>query len=75
MIRGQYGVVLVGTWWCWVSIIWYCLELSGTGLIWAFMPVYIEKVEIWLGVTIAGRTNEQTRNDRATQPLDHGSLR
>ena len=26
-------------------------------------------------VTIAGRTNKQTRKDRATQPLDHGKLR
>ena len=37
------------------------------------MPVYIEKVEIWSGVTIAGQTNKrQTRKDRATQPLDQG---
>ena len=34
------------------------------------------EVEIWLDVTIAGRTNERTkRKDRATQPLDHGRLR
>ena len=34
------------------------------------------EVEIWSDVTIAGRTNEQTkRKDRATQPLDHGRLR
>ena len=32
------------------------------------MPVYIEKVEIWSDVTIAGRTNNRTRKDRATQP-------
>ena len=39
----------------------------------ALMPVYIEKkVEIWPGVTIAGRT---IRKDRATQPMDHGRLR
>ena len=25
----------------------------------AFMPVYIEKVDIWSSVTIAGRTDEQ----------------
>ena len=24
--------------------------------------------EIWLGVTMAGQTTEQTRKDRATQP-------
>ena len=41
----------------------------------AFMPVYIEKLEVWSGVTIAGQTNEQTRKDRATQPIDHGRLR
>ena len=28
------------------------------------MPVYIEKVEIWSGVTIAARTNEQTNKER-----------
>ena len=34
------------------------------------------EVEIWTGVTIAGRTNNQrTRKDRATQPMDHGRLR
>ena len=34
-------------------------------------------MEIWSGVTIAGRqtTKQQTRKDRATQPLDHGRLR
>ena len=26
-------------------------------------------------VTIAGQTNEQTRKDSATQPIDHGRLR
>ena len=41
----------------------------------AFMPKYIEKkVLIWSDATIAGRTdrqtNEQTRKDRATQPID-----
>ena len=42
----------------------------------AFMPVYIEKVDIWSDVTIAGRMdNKQTRKDRATQPMDAGRLR
>ena len=35
--------------------------------------------EIWLDVTIAGRTdkrmNERTMKDRPTQPMDHGRLR
>ena len=37
------------------------------------------EVEIWLDVTIAGRTDEQTNErtskDRATQQMDHGRLR
>ena len=37
------------------------------------------EVEIWLDVTIAGRTdgqaNERTRKDRATRPMDQGRLR
>ena len=37
------------------------------------------EVEIWLDVTIAGwteeQTNERTRKYRATQPMDHGRLR
>ena len=62
MVLGQYDAVLVGTWWYWVSMTWYCLILDGTGLVWALMPVYIEKVEIWPGVTIAGRrTNKHER--------------
>ena len=41
--------------------------------------IILKNVEIWLDVTIAGRTdgqtNERTRKDRATQPMDHGRLR
>ena len=35
------------------------------------------EVEIWLDVTIVGRTDGRRtkRKDRATQPLDHGRLR
>ena len=33
------------------------------------------EVEIWWDVTMAGRTNNQTRKDRATQPMDYGRLR
>ena len=63
MVLGQYGAVLVGALWYWVSITWYCLVLSGTGLGRAFMPAYIEKTEIWSDVTIAGgQTNERTTN-------------
>ena len=31
MVLGQYGVVLVGTWWYCVSIERYCLINDGTG--------------------------------------------
>ena len=33
VVLGQYGAVLVGTWWNWVSITWYCMVLSGNGLV------------------------------------------
>ena len=59
MVPGQYGAVLVGTWWYWGRMIWYCLELSGTGLIWGFNGYILKKVEIWSSVTIAGRTTEK----------------
>ena len=36
MILGQYGAILFVPWWYWVSITWYCLVLSGTGLIKGF---------------------------------------
>ena len=31
VILGQYGAVLVGTWWHWVSIGWYWPVLGDTG--------------------------------------------
>ena len=68
MVLGQCGAVLVVNWWYWVRIIRYCLEFSGTGLIWALMPVYIEKSEDLFGCYHSG-TNNQTRKDGATQPL------
>ena len=33
------------------------------------------EVEIWSDVTMAGQPTEQTRKDRATQPMDSGRLR
>ena len=33
MVLGQHGAVLVGTWWYWISVTWYCLVLSGTMLL------------------------------------------
>ena len=69
MVLGGTGSVLVGTLWCWVSVEWsvyYSSHLSNI----------LKKVLIWSDVTIAGRmdkrTNERTRKDRATQPMDHG---
>ena len=51
----------------------YYHEVSENVWVWGSAA---SKSEIWSGVTIAGqRTNEQTRKDRATQPLDHGRLR
>ena len=63
MVLGQYNLVLLGIKWYWVGIGLLCLYV-------------LKKVEIWLDVTIAGRTNKQrTTKDRATQPMDHGRLR
>ena len=54
---GQYGAVQGGTWRYRVSITWYCLVLSGTGLVQGFYAcIYWKKVEIWSDVTTAGRT-------------------
>ena len=62
VVSGQYNLVLLGIKWYWVGIGPLCLYV-------------LKHVEIWLDVTIAGRTNEQTRKDRATQPINHGRLR
>ena len=79
MVMGLYRAVLNDTWWYWVSRLRYLLVFGGTvsllggkGLSCLYI---LKKVEIWLDVTIAGRTNKQKRKDRATQPLDHGRLR
>ena len=53
-------LVLVGTWWYWVNINWYCLVLSGTM---AFMPVYIEKSGDLVGCHHSG-TDKQTKKER-----------
>ena len=87
MVLCQYGAVRVDIWyyctvllrylvsltWYWVRITLYRLVLSGTGLVQGFYAcIYWKKVKPWLDVTIAGQTNDQTRKDRATQPMDHG---
>ena len=51
----QYGAVLVGTLWYWVSIKWYWVSKG-------LLCLYIsrKKMEIWSDVTIAGRTVGRT---------------
>ena len=66
VVLGQYKLLLLGNKWYWVGIGLLCLYV-------------LKEVEIWLDVTIAGRTDEQTNErtskDRATQQMDHGRLR
>ena len=63
VVMGQYKLLLLGNKWYWVGIGLLCLCV-------------LKEVEIWLDVTIAGRTDERTkRKDRATQSMDHGRLR
>ena len=38
---GQYGALLVGTWWYWVSIGRYWLVLCGTGTVWGSAGRYL----------------------------------
>ena len=54
----QYGAVLVGTLWYWVSIKWYWVS---KGLLCLYI---LKKMEILSDVTIAGRTNERTNKER-----------
>ena len=54
---GQYGVVLAGTWWYWVSIL---LGFKWNWVSTRLVCLYIlKKVDIWSDVTIAGRTTKQ----------------
>ena len=54
----QYGAVLVGTLWYWVSIKWYWVS---KGLLCLYIS---KKMEIWSDVTIAGQKNERTNKER-----------
>ena len=55
VVLGQYGVVLVGIKWIWVSTRLSCLYI-------------LKKVEIWLDVTIAGQqTTEQGKIELLSQ--------
>ena len=40
----------------------------------AFVPVYIEKVEIWSDVTIAGRTDKQTNKQGKIELLSQWTM-
>ena len=60
-VLGQYGAVLVGTWWHWVSVTWYCLVLSWTGLVQRLYACIYWKSGDWSDVSIAGRTDEHGR--------------
>ena len=50
--------LLSGIWWYWAIISWCYFVLGGTGQYRAFTPVYIEKVEIWSGVTDLSQTTK-----------------
>ena len=57
-------LILVSTWWYLVNIDWYCLVLSGTGLVGALMPVYIEKSGDLVGCHHSGTTTTTTNKER-----------
>ena len=66
MVLGQYGAVLVGTWWYWVSITWYCLVLSGTGLIKGFYAsIYWKKLMVTSTDRPTNRPTDQQGEYRA----------
>ena len=67
VVLGHYDAVLVGIWWYWVSITWYCLVLSGTRSYKAFMPVYIEK-----SGDLDRRTNKQGKIELLSQSTKDG---
>ena len=49
VVMGQYGAVLVGTWWYWVSAL---LDIKWNWISTTLLCLYIlKKVEIWSGVT------------------------
>ena len=64
MVLGQYGEVLVGTRWYWVSI---SLVSSRTGLQQGLKPVCIEKSGDLVGCHDSGRNNEQGKIEPLSQ--------
>ena len=58
VVLGQYNLVLFGIKWHWLSMGLKCLYISKK---WRFGWVLPKR-----------DNNEQTKKDRATQPLDHG---
>ena len=78
LIFDSTGSVQGGTGWYLVSLTWYFLVLTIKWywvIIWLLCQYILKKVEIWLDVTIAGRTDGRTRKDRATRPMNLGRLR
>ena len=61
VVIGQYNLVLLGIKWYWVSIRLLCLYV-------------LKKVEIWLDVTIAGRTNKQTNEQGKIELLSQWTM-
>ena len=47
--------------------------MEGEGVVQALEEAFVEKEKML--ETIAGRMDGQTREDRVTQPMDHGRLR
>ena len=75
VILCHYWTFLVGTWWYWVSLTWYCLVLSETGLVQCFYACIYWKSGNLVWCHHSGTTNKWKRKDRATQSMDHGRLR
>ena len=86
VVMGQYGAVLVGTWWYWGSIGRYWLVCGGNGSVWGSTGWYLVVLGqynlvligikwYWVSMGLLWDDDKRTRKDRATQPLDHGRLR
>ena len=54
-------LVLVGTWWYWVNINWYCLLLGGSGLVWGFYACLYWK--LWRFGRMSPQQDDKQTND------------
>ena len=52
MVPGQYGVVLVGTWWYWVRRRRYWLIHDGTGSVWGSNCWYMVAIDHYKEVMV-----------------------